>query len=161
LDNQKERSRSRSARRRHDSDSYDSRSPSPRRDRHKRSKSVTDYARKGLAAIGLGEAVVAEKDKRRDRNVEETRVIRKTRRYSDDSDDDNFDRRSRNGDARGDPYGDSRYADSRSSVGRSNRKDGRRNREIAEGKRSGSSSDLGSSSGDEKRRKKMQARSRR
>lgn len=157
LDN---RSRSRSRRRRSPSeDSYNSRSPSPRRgggkDRHKRSKSVTDMARKGLAAIGLGEAV----DNGRSRDVDETRVSRKTR-YTEDSDSD-YDRRSHRGGNRGDPYGDSRYADSRSTVGGGGasrrEKDGKKNRRKAEGKNSndGSSSDLGSSSGDEKARKKM------
>jgi len=184
LDRSRSRSRSRAAsRRRRDSpDSYDSRSPSPRRggkDRHKRSKSVTDYARNGLAALGIGEAV-KDRNRSRDRGVveyeEETRVHRRSRGDRDrGGSDDGYDggsRRSRRGDnanTRGDPYGDPRYAGSQSSnVGsraggghRSARqKDGQRNRRIAEGKESGgdeSDSSLGSSSGDEKRIKKMKA----
>lgn len=159
LDN---RSRSRSRRRRSPSmDSYDSRSPSPRRDRkdrHKRSKSVTDYARKGLAAIGLGEAVDDERD-HRSRDVQETRVSRKTR-YSGDSSDDEYDRRPRRNGTRGDPYGDSRG--SGSGGGGRRQKDGKKDRRKAEGKMSedmsGSDSELGSSSGDEKARKKMKGK---
>jgi len=123
-----DRSRSRSRRRRDSSDSYDSRSPSPRRggkDR-RRSKSVTDYARKGLAALGLGGAA-AEASSHHDRDrgdvYEETTVRKSSRRGGSDEGYDS--RRSHRGDSnrdgggyaesRGDPYGDSRYADSRSS----------------------------------------------
>jgi len=184
LDRSRSRSRSRGGgsdrRRRYSSDSYDSRSPSPRRgvkkDRHRRSKSVSDYARKGLAALGIGEAT-NEADRRHEdsREIEETHVYRSRRGGSDDSYEP---RRSRNGGGtRSDPYGDPQYADSRTSdvgsrgnggVGggggnapRSSRqKDGQRNRRIAEGKEAGSESDtssLGSSSGDEKRIRKMKA----
>lgn len=45
--------------------SYDSRSPPPRREK-KRSKSISDMARKGMAALGMGEAA----DKRRSRDIE-------------------------------------------------------------------------------------------
>ncbi|EHL02485.1 hypothetical protein M7I_1566 [Glarea lozoyensis 74030] len=189
LDRSKSRSRSRGARSRsrggggrrrdYSSDSYDSRSPDRRsgKDRHKRSKSVTDFARKGMAALGIGAATGAaaggrdrSRDRSRDRGsvIEETEVIKKSRRRG--SDDGYEPRRSRHGDShrgdddyvrdRGDPYGDPRYADSRSSVGRSN-KGGRggRDRRIAEGKQdaSDSESSLGSSSGDEKKIKKMRA----
>lgn len=185
-DGRNDRSRSRGpGRRRGSPDSYDSRSPSPRRDRHKRSKSVSDYARKGLAAIGLGEAASeagGRRDKDRDRDVEyeETKVHRSSRRrrspdddyeprssrgYRDDRDDRDEGYGSRGG---GGVYDDPRYADSRSSnVGstrngggrKSNRqKAGERDRRIAEGKQAGSdSSDLGSSTDDEKRMKKMKA----
>lgn len=165
------RSRSRGARRRsYSSDSYDSRSPSPRRgsgkDRHKRSKSVTDYARKGLAAVGLGSAVGG-RDRSRSRDgevIEETQVIHKSRRGG--GSDDGYDsRRSRHGGSSRDVYDDPRYADSRSSVGggRRSKKDkarGARDRRIAEGRQSASESesDLGSSSGDEKRIKKMKGK---
>jgi hypothetical protein len=160
-----DRSRSRDARdRRGSPDSYDSRSPSPRRDKHKRSKSVTDYARKGLASLGIGSAAAAADDDRGSRRgvVEEETIVHKSRRRrSPRSDDDDYDR-PRYSSGRGDVYGDPRYADSRSSnVGsRSGRtKDGQRNRRIAEGKQSGSDSDsLGSSSGDEKRIKKMKGK---
>lgn len=171
-DRSRSRSRGGDRRRRDSRDSYDSRSPSPGDRRHKRSKSVSDYARKGLAALGIGEAAGAahDDDRRRSEVVEETHVHRRRRRHS--SDDEYDDRRGSPRDAgyaqsRGDPYGDPRYADSRSSVGgRSNgggrrndarAKDGRRNRRVAEGKESDSESSLGSSSGDEKRIKKMKA----
>ena len=177
------RSRSRggdgSRRRRDSSDSYDSRSPSPRRgdrkDRHKRSKSVTDYARKGLAALGIGEVAAHESDRRDGnvREVEETHVVHRSRRRGSDDDYDQP-RRSRDvgyAQSRGDPYGDDRYADSRSSNGRggggggsgrsARQRDGQRNKRVAEGKESESGSDsdsLGSSSGDEKRIKKMKGK---
>lgn len=51
------RSLRRDRRRRESPDSYDNRSPSP--DRRRRSKTVTDYARKGLATLLLGEAAGA------------------------------------------------------------------------------------------------------
>jgi len=185
LDRSKSRSRSRGARSRsrgggrrrdYSSDSYDSRSPDRRsgKDRHKRSKSVTDFARKGMAALGIGAATGAAaggRDRSRDRGdvVEETEIIKKSRRHG--SDDGYEPRRSRHGGStrgdddyvrdRGDPYGDPRYADSRSSVGRS-KKGGRggRDRRIAEGKQdaSDSESSLGSSSGDEKRIRKMRGK---
>lgn len=145
LDHSRSRSRGGDSRRRRDSpDSYDSRSPSPRhgdRKERRRSKSVTDYARKGLAAIGLGEATEHER-RHRDgsREIEETHIVRKSRRSGPD-----------------DVYGDPRYGDSRSSVGgHSSRraKDGRDRR----GDHSDSESSLGSSSGDEKRIRKMKAR---
>ncbi|RDW94533.1 hypothetical protein BP5796_00296 [Coleophoma crateriformis] len=160
LDRSRSRSRGGGSRRqRYSSDSYDSRSPSPRRGDRKsrhRSKSVTDYARKGLAAIGLGEA-----SEHGTREVEETHVIRKTRRRGSD---DGYDRRSRDVEyGRDEPYGDSRYADSRSSLGGGRRsarqKDGQRNRRVAEGRMDESDTEsLGSSSGDEKRIKKMKGK---
>ncbi|KAK0104773.1 hypothetical protein ONS95_005043 [Cadophora gregata] len=163
-----------SRRRRDSSDSYDSRSPSPRRgekkDRHKRSKSVTDYARSGLAALGIGGAAAAAgSDRHRDRGVveEETTVRRTSRRGGGSDDGYGGSRRSRDygyTDSR-DPYGDARYADSRSSnvgsrSGGGRRKKDHKNRDIAEGRRdaSDSESSLGSSSGDEKRIKKMRGK---
>ncbi|KAI6713463.1 hypothetical protein PZA11_001336 [Diplocarpon coronariae] len=173
LDRSRSRSRGggNSRRRRDSSDSYDSRSPSPRRgdrkDRHKRSKSVTDYARNGLAALGIGGAVAG--DSHRDREVTEETSIRKSRRGGGGGSDYGGSRRSRDMDYTDprDPYGDSRYAESRSShVGsrsggsrRGNR--GHENRDIAEGRRDpgyDSESSLGSSSGDEKRIKKMKGK---
>ncbi|KAL3428000.1 hypothetical protein PVAG01_01509 [Phlyctema vagabunda] len=144
------RSRSRggdSRRRRYSPDSYDSRSPSPRRGDRKdrrRSKSVTDIARKGLAAIGLGETAEHEVRERRrgdgTREVEETHVVRKSRG------------------SRGDVYGDPRYADSRSSVGGRSRR-GNKDAQRARGRGySDSESSLGSSSDDEKRIKKMKGK---
>jgi hypothetical protein len=175
LDRSRSRSRGDGGRRRRDSsDSYDSRSPSPRRgdrkDRHKRNKSVTDYARKGLAALGIGEVAAHEKDRRdgSEREVEETHVVHRSRRHGSDDDYDQP-RRSRDvgyAQSRGDPYDDDpHYADSRSSNGRggggrsARQKDGQRNKHIAEGKKAESDSDsLGSSSGDEKRIKKMKGK---
>jgi hypothetical protein len=184
LDRSRSRSRGGDSRRRRDSpDSYDSRSPSPKRDRkdRKRSKSVSDYARKGLAtglaALGIGEAAEAGKSRENVREVEETHIRRSRRsgggRGSGSDEDYRGSRRSRDAggyaDSRGDPYGDPRYADSRSSNvgsrsgggGRSARqKDGQKNKRIAEGKQDASDSDssLGSSSGDEKRIKKMKGK---
>lgn len=196
LDSRNDRSRSRSRggdrsrsrggdrRRKGSPDSYDSRSPSPKRGKdRKRSKSVTDFARKGLAsglaALGIGEAAEAGKSRESVREVEETHIRRTrrggggSRRGSGSDEDHGGSRRSRDAggyaESRGDPYGDPRYADSRSSNvdsrsgggGRSARqKDGQRNKRIAEGKQSPSDSDssLGSSSGDEKRIKKMKGK---
>ncbi|TVY16839.1 hypothetical protein LARI1_G005338 [Lachnellula arida] len=181
------RSRSRGGgRRRGSPDSYDSRSPSPRggKDRHKRSKSVTDYARKGLAAIGLGEAASDAGGRDRDRDVEyeETRVHRSSRRRRDGSDDGYEPRGSRGSRddgysqrGSGGVYDDPRYADSRSSNLGSTRdggggggrrrsggraKQGRQDKRVAEGKQntSDSDSDLGSSSEDEKKIKKMKGK---
>ncbi|KAG9241459.1 hypothetical protein BJ878DRAFT_520665 [Calycina marina] len=171
------RSRDPADRRRGSPDSYDSRSPSPRHDKHKRSKSVSDYARKGLASLGIGAGASAadyDYDRGKTREIEDTRSKRSGRRsprYSSDEDD-----RPRYSKGRGDVYGDPRYADSRSSnVGsrrgeerergdyrdtrsRRAKKEGASDRRVAEGKQFGSDSDsLGSSSGDEKRIKKMKA----
>ncbi len=138
-------------------DSYDD-----RKDR-RRSKSVSDMARKGLAALGIGEAAEAGRDeRRRDRDrdvVEETHVTRKTRRNRGGDSDDGYDDRRENASSRGDPYDDSR--DSRRGSGGASRrqKDGRQEKRVAEGKQSESDTDsLGSSSGDEKRVKKMKGK---
>jgi hypothetical protein len=163
------RSRSRGGddrRRRYSSDEDDRRSHDGR---PKRSKSVTDIARKGLAALGIGE--VASHDRRDDRDrdvVEETHITRKSRRHRDRDLEDDYDRGSRHS-GRGSPddgYGDPRYANSQSGSGAAvalsaRERDGQRNRRIAEGKESATSSsdsDLGSSSGDEKRAKKMRGK---
>ncbi|KAF4633580.1 hypothetical protein G7Y89_g4535 [Cudoniella acicularis] len=175
LDRDRSRSRSRAAsRRRRDSrDSYDSRSPSPRRDKHKRSKSVTDYARKGLAALGIGEAAHEASRDRDVREVDETVIHRSRRGGSDDGYEPRSSRHGRGSSrdydrGRDEPYGDSRYADSRASNVGSGRGEGRstrqrrggRDRRIAEGKQSASDSesDLGFSSEDEKRIKKMKGK---
>lgn len=176
-DRSRSRSRAADTRRRSSRDSYDSRSPSPRGDRNKRSRSrsVVDRARKGLAAIGIGSAAGAaaadHHDRDRSADYDDSRSVRKSHRSDRDRSrsrgpDDGYGSRSTR-DAgyadRGDPHGDSRHADSRSSNGggRSTRaKDGRRNRRIAEGKQSASDSDsdLGSSTDDEKRIKKMKGK---
>lgn len=184
-DRSRSRSKAGSRRRRDSRDSYDSRSPSPRGgDRHKRSKSVTDYARKGLAALGIGGAAGALAHENRDRSrsrgdveYEETHSRRSHRSDRDRSrsrgPDDGY-RSSRHGDSgrdgnfdtRDGVYDDPRYADSRASNvdsrsggGRSGRaRDGRKNKRIAEGKQSESDSDLGSSTDDEKRIKKMKGK---
>lgn len=92
-------------------------------------------------------------DRRRDRDVvEETHVTRTSRGSRGDSDDDYDDRRDDR--SRGDPYGDTR--DSR---GPRRKKDGQRDKRNAEGRQSESDTDsLGSSSGDEKRVKKMKGK---
>lgn len=158
------RSRSRDDRRRR-SDSEDSRD-SGRDRRHKRSKSVTDYARKGLAALGLNES----KDDRngssrrdRDRDYDDSRSDarsqRSSRRHRDsrdrdrdrdlESSDDEYDRNRRD-----DRHRDRDYDDRRSNRG----SDGR-NRRVAEGKQAISDSDsLGSSTDDNKRIKKMKGK---
>jgi hypothetical protein len=157
--------RSKSRERDDDDRSRRRRSPSPddydsdRDKRHRRrSKSVTDYARKGLAALGIGEAAEAARDDRRSdrREIDETRITHKSHRSRRGSDD-SYDNRRR---ARDDPYDDSRYADSRSSdVDKRRRKDGQKDRRAAEGKGHDSDADsLGSSSGDEKRVKKMRGK---
>jgi hypothetical protein len=63
-----DRARSKSRGRHESSDSYDSRSP-PRE--KKRSKSITDYARNGLAALGVGGAAKEVDDKKNRREVDE------------------------------------------------------------------------------------------
>ena len=61
-----DRARSKSrGRRESSSDSYDSRDPHPRE--KKRSKSITDYARNGLASLGIGGAAAKETEDRRSR----------------------------------------------------------------------------------------------
>lgn len=127
------RSRSR-ARKDSDDDSDDSRSRGAGGSK-KRSKSVTDFARKGLAALGLGEA--ASKIGGHDERDDDSRSYRSRRDQSRD------------------PY-DDRYADSRSSVaGRSRNGGGRRRYDDYP---DSDDSSLGSSSGDERRIKKMKAR---
>jgi hypothetical protein len=145
----------RSRRRAPSEDSFDDRKE------RRRSKSVSEVARKGLAALGIGTAAEAGRDERRrdrDRDVdEETHVTRKSRRsHGGDSDDDYDDRRDY-ASSRGDPYGDSRDSrDSRHGGGSESR---RKDRGVAEGKDAHSDTDsLGSSSGDEKRVKKMKGK---
>jgi len=65
-----DRARSKSrGRRESSSDSYDSRSPHPKE--RKRSKSITDYARNGLASLGIGGGAEKVDDRRRSRGLEE------------------------------------------------------------------------------------------
>jgi hypothetical protein len=139
------RSRSRAGDDRRYSSDEDNRRGSSR----KRSKSITDVARKGLAALGLGGG-----DDHRDREVdEETRIRRShSRRRKDDSDSD-YDHRDRDRDKDRDYEDRDRDRSSR----RSRRSDGKRNRAIAEGKISDSDS-LGSSTDDEKKMKKMKGK---
>ncbi|KAL6858573.1 hypothetical protein J3F83DRAFT_750201 [Trichoderma novae-zelandiae] len=136
-----ERSRSRGRDR-----SYDSRSPS--RDRHRsRSRSIVDKARDGLAKLGLGSgALVAAEDEQRRRR---------------DYDDDYDDRSSRHSGRRDDDhvYDDPRYSRSRGQRGESpDRSSRERSRSRDQSRRRGgygSDSDLGDSSEDERRAKKM------
>lgn len=136
-----DRSRSRG---RHSDD--DSRSPDGRRQRS-RSRSVVDRARNSLAKLGIGSGAVAGADevRRRDQDDFDDRGSRR-RRYDDDDDYDD-DYRSARGSRRD-------YEDDRSHRG------GGRDRSRRRGGRSdyGSESDLGDSSEDEKRAKKMKDR---
>lgn len=156
-----DRSRSRSRddrRRRSGSDgSLDSRDRRP-----KRSKSVTDYARKGLAALGLNDAASDDRhgSSRRDRDRDDdsrsdVRSHRSSRRHRDDRDrdldssDDEYDRNRR----------DDRHRDRDNDDRRSTRGSEGRNRRVAEGKQAISDSDsLGSSTDDNKRIKKMKGK---
>ncbi|RFU72372.1 hypothetical protein TARUN_9888 [Trichoderma arundinaceum] len=128
--------------------SYDSRSPS--RDRHRsRSRSVVDKARDGLAKLGFGSgAMVAADDRRR-------------RDYDDDYDD----RASRHSSRRDDDhvYDDPRYRRSRghgSDRGRRGESRDRSQSRDPSRRRGGygSESDLGDSSEDERRAKKMRGK---
>jgi hypothetical protein len=97
-----DRVRSKSRGRRNSSssyDSYDSRSPPRKRDRKKRSSSISAYASKGLAALGLSEAADKANGKR-DRH-----------RSATFDDDDYYHRPSRNGAPP--PYGGGGHSDSR------------------------------------------------
>jgi uncharacterized membrane protein YsdA (DUF1294 family) len=134
-------SRSRSRRR---SDSEDSRDHG----RRKRSKSVTDRLRGGMAALGLGG------DDRRD--------DRRGGRYDDDYDRRHDRRRSRRRDSSlsSDDEYDRRRSDRHRDRSRGGDRDrDARNRRVALGQQNVSDSDsLGSSSGDEKRIKKMRGK---
>lgn len=130
-------------------DSYDSRSPPRKRDKKKRSNSISAYASKGLAALGLGEAAdkASGKDKRRAATFD---------------DDDYNHRPSRNGAPP--PYGGGGYSDSRDVGQPRSGADGAMVHKNANGLDLGphhngdpetdSDSDLGDSSDDERARKK-------
>ncbi|KAM5356269.1 hypothetical protein ACJ41O_002915 [Fusarium nematophilum] len=141
-----DRSRSRSRSRRGRDDSY---SPSPDRRRHRsRSRSVVDKARNSLAKLGLGAsagagAAAADDYRRRDQDDFSDRGGHRSRRYSDDGYDD--DRR----------YGSNRdyYEDDRSHRGKTKDRSRRGGRSDYS-----SESDLGDSSEDEKRAKKMRGK---
>lgn len=127
-------------------DSYDSRSPRRRRDVKKRSSSISAFASKGLAALGLNEAQKA-KEKRRSAN---------------DDDDDYHHRPSRNGAPPA--YGGGGYQDSRDVSQPRSGANGAMVHRDAHGLDLGphqlgdpetdSDSDLGDSSEDERQRKK-------
>lgn len=138
-----DRSRSRSRRGR--SASY---SPSPdRRRQRSRSRSVVDKARNSLAKLGIGAGAgagaVDEYKARRDQDDYSERGSRRPRRYSDDMYDDDY----RRGPAR--DYDDDRSYRSKPRDRSSGRKSGRSDY---------SDSDLGDSSEDEKRAKKMRGK---
>ncbi|KAK2590597.1 hypothetical protein QQS21_011720 [Conoideocrella luteorostrata] len=129
--------------------SYDSRDESPDRHRRSRSRSVVDKARNSLAKLGIGGGAVAADDhRRRDQDDFDDRASsRRSRRYSDEYDD------------------DPRYGDSRSRGGdyeyeRSNRGGGYRDssRRGGGGRGYGSESDLGDSDEDERKAKKMKGK---
>ena len=133
-------------------DSYDSRSPPRRRDKKKRSSSISAYASKGLAALGLNEAAdkVNGKDKRRSATFDN---------------DDYYHRPSRNGAPP--PYGGGGYGDSRDVGPPRSGEHGAVVHRDASGLDLGprhlgdpetdSDSDLGSSTDDERARKKARA----
>jgi hypothetical protein len=132
-------------------DSYDSRSPPRRHDKKKRSSSISAYASKGLAALGLSEAAdkASGKDKRRSATYDE----------------DYYHRSSRNGAPP--PYGGGGYADSRDVGQPRSGESGAMVHRNANGldlaphhngdPETDSDSDLGSSSDDERARKKARA----
>jgi len=154
LDRSRSRSRDDRGRgRRGSGDSYDSRSPSPDgKKKRSRSKSVVSAARKGLAALGIGEAAKEEDDRDHRPKSRQSRNKRYDNDdyYSEDEEDYRDARRSPRD--RGDKYGNPH----RSAM----KKDGQRNAAVAKGKGDGytSESSLGSSSGDEKRIKKMKGK---
>ncbi len=131
-------------------DSYDSRSPPRRSDKKKRSSSISAYASKGLAALGLGDA--ADKNNGRDKH----------RSATFDDDDDYYHRPSRNGAPP--PYGGGGYSDSRDVGQPRSGANGTMVHRNASGPDLGphrlgdpetdSDSDLGDSSDDERARKK-------
>ncbi|TFB06411.1 hypothetical protein CCMA1212_002297 [Trichoderma ghanense] len=127
--------------------SYDSRSPS--RDRHRsRSRSIVDKARDGLAKLGLGGGALVAADERRRRDYDDDYDDRSSR-YSGRRDDDHV-------------YDDPRYRRSRGHRGESrDRSSPERSRSRDQSRRRGgygSESDLGDSSEDERRAKKMRGK---
>lgn len=133
-------------------DSYDSRTAPRRRDKKKRSSSISAYASKGLAALGLGEAAKANgKDKRRAATF--------------DDDDYSHHRSGRNGAPP--PYGGGGYGDSRDVGSPRSGENGAVVHRDANGVDLGphhlgdpetdSDSDLGSSTDDERAQKKARA----
>lgn len=126
---------------------YDSRRSSPER-RRSRSRSVVDKARNSLAKLGIGSgagALAASDDDHRRRTQDDfdDRGSRRSRRYSDEYDDDYRSNRGR------DYYDDDRSY-----------KSGRRDRSRRRGGRSDytSESDLGDSDDDEKKARKMKGK---
>jgi hypothetical protein len=157
VDHHREKSRERSRSRRRSADSYDSRDGSPDRRRRSRSRSVVDSARRSLAKIGIGNDPDA-RDRDRDRD-------RDRRRDQDDYDDYDDRGSSRHHHRR---HSDDKYNDDYSSSKRGGRDDyddersykssRQRSRSRRRGKDAGSDTDLGDSSEDEKRAKKMKGK---
>ncbi|EFX03816.1 hypothetical protein CMQ_744 [Grosmannia clavigera kw1407] len=148
----RERSRSR---RRSSADSYDSRNRSPGRSRRSRSRSVVDTARRSLAKLGLGNGPDDDYPTDESPRRKKGSSRHNDRRNSADSYDDDY----RYGGARDRDRGEGRSGryendDNRSST---RRRSGSRSRRDKGGSRHDSESDLGSSSEDEKRAKKMRA----
>lgn len=143
-------------------DSYDSRSPPRRRDKKKRSSSISAYASKGLAALGLGDAA----DKANSKNKH-----RRAATFNDE--DDYYHRPSHNGGAPppygggGGGYSESRDVGQPRSGASANANDGAMVHRAQGGLDLGphrhgdpetdSDSDLGDSSDDERARKKARA----
>lgn len=120
-----------------------SRSPSRDRDRHRsRSRSVVDKARDGLAKLGFGSGALVATDDRRRRDYDDDYDDRSSRHSGGRRDDDHV-------------YDDPRY---RRRGGRGESRDRDRSRSRDQSRRRGgygSESDLGDSSEDERRAKKM------
>jgi hypothetical protein len=146
-DSYQSRSRSRAGSQDSRGRGYDSRDGSPDRRRRSRSRSVVDKARNSLAKLGIGSGAGAlaasDDDRRRTQDNFDDRGSRRSRRYSDDMYDDDY-RSNRDRD----------YDDDRSHRG------GGRDRSRRRGGRSdyGSDTDLGDSSEDEKRARKMKGK---
>jgi hypothetical protein len=160
-DSHKEKERSRSRSRRRSVDSYDSRDESPdRRRQRSRSRSVVDKARNSLARLGIGNEVVDDEDRPRDRSRrrggydddDEPRGSRRNRNY--DSDDDDYYRSKGRGGGKDRDYDDDRSTRGGRDGSRSRGGDRRR----GSSKGSGSDSDLGDSDEDAKRAKKMRGK---
>ncbi|KAL6833133.1 hypothetical protein J3E69DRAFT_127818 [Trichoderma sp. SZMC 28015] len=123
-----------------------SRSPSRDRDRHRsRSRSVVDKARDGLAKLGFGSGALVAADDRRRRDYDDDYDDRSSRHSGGRRDDDHV-------------YDDPRY---RRRGGRGESRDRDRSRSRDQSRRRGgygSESDLGDSSEDERRAKKMRGK---
>ncbi|TPX17454.1 uncharacterized protein E0L32_003097 [Thyridium curvatum] len=147
----RERSKSRG---RGSPDGYDSRDGSPDRRHRSRSRSVVDTARRSLARLGIGNGPEDDRDRDYDSPRGASRKDRHRRDPSADSYDDGYSRDRGYGRDRRDDYDDDRsYRRDRDRSQNRSRRGGR-----GGGYSSASESDLGDSSEDEKRAKKMRGK---